>query len=711
MTNGHFIGKEVHMAKKLGAWTVRFRALILLISVLLLIPSVIGYARTKVNYDLLVYLPKDIETMVGQDILQEEFGSGGFSMLVCEGMEEKDVSDLKAKIQTVNGVKDVIWYDSAMDIRIPMEMLPKEVYEAFNRDNSTMMFIIFEGTTSSDETITAVRDIRKICDQRCYLSGMSAILVDTQDLSESEAPVYVLMAVLLSLVVLMVSMDSWLVPFLFLASIGMAILFNLGSNVFLGSISYLTKAMAAVLQLGVTMDYSIFLWHSYEAKLSEGLDKNRAMEEAISETFISIIGSSITTVAGFIALCFMSFTLGKDIGIVMAKGVVIGVICCVTVLPSMILILDQPLQKSRHKALLPDFRGLGGFVADHSMIFLAIAALFLLPAVHGYRNVPVYYNLDSSLPKTLPAVIANDKLEQEYSTSTAHILLMDADVETKEVRAMADRMKQEKGVKFVIGMKTLLGPTIPDEILPEKLRGSLMSDHWQMILIGSEYKVASDEINEQIDALSRIAHEYDGTSMLIGEGPCTKDLITISSNDFNSVSTASIGIIFLIIAMVFKSISLPVILVAVIEFGIMINMGIPFYTGTKLPFIANIIIGTIQLGSTVDYAILITTSFRRGRLAGMDKKQAIGEAVESGSKSVFVSAMSFFAATFGVGMYSNIDMISSLCVLMARGALISMTCVIFLLPSLLLIFDTLIQKTTDVIHLKHKPSKEALGNI
>ena len=702
------------MAKKLGEWTVRFRTWILLIAVLLLIPSVIGYARTKVNYDLLVYLPKDIETMAGQEILQEEFGSGGFSMLVCEGMQEKDVSDLKKKITAVDGVKDVIWYDTAMDINVPMELLPEEVYEAFNHGDSTMMFIIFEGTTSSDETIAAVREIRTLCNEKCFLTGMSAILVDTQDLSESEAPVYVVMAVLLSLAVLMIAMDSWLIPFLFLASIGMAILYNLGSNLILGSISYLTKAMAAVLQLGVTMDYSIFLWHSYEAELSKGKNREKAMKDAISETFVSIIGSSITTVAGFIALCFMSFTLGMDIGIVMAKGVVIGVICCVTVLPSMILVLDGPLQKTKHKAVLPDFVGLGGFVAKHSMIFLCAGLLLLFPAVYGYLHVPVYYNLDSSLPKTLPAVIANEKLEEEFNTNATHILIMDAGIRNKEVRSMAERMKQEKGVKFVLGMKTMLGPTIPEEILPEKLRSSLISDHYQMILIGSEYKVASEEVNAQIDALSRIAHEYDGGSMLIGEAPCTKDLITISDNDFNSVSTASIGIIFLIIALVFKSISLPVLLVAVIEFGIMINMGIPFYTGTRLPFIANIIIGTIQLGSTVDYAILLTTRYRKDRTAGIEKKQAIGDAVEASCKSVFVSAMSFFAATFGVGMYSNIDMISSLCILMARGALISMTCVIFLLPSLLLIFDGLIEKTTDVIHFRKASDgrgKEALAHI
>jgi predicted RND superfamily exporter protein len=523
---------------------------------------------------------------------------------------------------------------------------------------------------------------------------MSAVLVDTQDLSESEAPIYVVMAVALSILVLMLSMDSWLVPFLFLASIGMAIMYNLGSNLFLGSISYLTKALAAVLQLGVTMDYSIFLWHSYESELSQGKPRNEAMAAAIAETFTSIVGSSITTVAGFIALCFMSFTLGLDIGIVMAKGVIFGVISCITILPSLILAFDKLLQKSRHKAILPDFRGIGSFVSRNCYKFLILALVLIFPIVHGYRRVPVYFNLDSSLPKTLPSVIANEKLEAEYHMNATHILIMDAKVENKDVRQMADEMEQEPGVKWVLGLNTIVGPSIPREMIPEKLQSSLITDKYQILLIGSEYKVASDEVNQQVDDLKTIAKKYDNTSFLIGEAPCTKDLIQISNHDFSAVSTASIGIIFLIIAIVFKSISLPVILVSVIEFGIMLNMGIPYYTGTRLPFVANIVIGTIQLGATVDYAILMTTRFRRNRTAGMEKKDAVCDAVETSAKSIMVSALSFFAATFGVGLYSNIDMISSLCVLMSRGALISMVCVIFLLPSLLLIFDGLINKTT-----------------
>ena len=682
------------MAEKLGKAIVRLHRLILVIAVALLIPSVLGYLHTKVNYDLLTYLPDDIETMIGQDILKEEMGSGGFSTLICEGMKEKDVADLKEQIMKVDGVKNVIWYDSVLDISVPMEVLPDTIREAFNADDSTMMFIIFSDTTSADSTIQAVRDIRSLCNKQCFLTGMSAILVDTQDLSESEAPIYVIMAVALSVLVLMLSMDSWLVPFLFLTSIGMAILYNLGSNLFLGSISYLTKALAAVLQLGVTMDYSIFLWHSYESELETGKPRDEAMAAAIGETFTSIVGSSITTVAGFIALCFMSFKLGLDIGLVMAKGVVFGVISCITVLPSLILAFEKPLRRSQHRAILPDFKGIGSFVTKHCYKFLIAALVLLIPIIHGYRRVPVYFNLDSSLPKTLPSVIANEKQENEYHMNATHILIMDAAVENKAVRSMADEMKQEPGVKWVLGLNTIVGPAVPVELIPDKLKDSLITDRYQILLIGSEYKVASDEVNEQVNQLSKTAKKYDRSSFLIGEAPCTKDLIEISNHDFGAVSTASIGIIFLIIAVVFKSISLPIILVAVIEFGIMLNMGIPYYTGTKLPFIANIVIGTIQLGATVDYAILMTTRFRRNRSAGSDKKASITDAVESSAKSIVVSALSFFAATFGVGLYSNIDMISSLCVLMSRGALISMICVIFLLPSLLLIFDSVISKTT-----------------
>ncbi len=682
------------MGKKIGKWTVKHRIFILILSVLLLIPAGISYVKTKVNYDLLTYLPKDIETMQGQDILKEEFGTGAFSMIIEEGMEEKEVSALKEKIQAVPHVKNVIWYDSLLDLSVPIEILPDEILQAFNTDDATMMFIIFDDTTSSDETIEAVREIRQITDERSFLSGMSAILVDTEDLSEKEAPVYVMMAVALSSLVLMLAMDSYLVPFLFLASIGIAIVYNLGTNIFLGQISYVTKALAAVLQLGVTMDYSIFLWHSYEERLKMGLEKEEAMVKAIEETFSSIIGSSVTTVAGFIALCFMSFTLGFDLGLVMAKGVILGVCSCVTILPAMILVMDPLLRRTAHKAILPDLNGIGEFVTKKAYLFLAIGLLLLIPAVYGYQHTPVYYNLDSTLPASLPSVQANEKLNQKFETGATHILMMNSQVENKDVQVMADQMKQVPGVKWVLGYNTIKGPAIPDAMIPESLRENLITDRWAMLLIGSEYKVASNEVNEQITTLTEIAKSYDPDAMLIGEAPCTKDLITITDNDFNTVSMVSIGIIFVIIGLVFRSFTLPVILVAVIEFGIFVNMGIPAYTGNPLPFIASIVIGTIQLGSTVDYAILMTTRYRRDRMKGITKQEAVQNALNASTKSILISALSFFAATFGVGLYSNIDMISSLCTLMARGALISMTCVIFLLPSILMIFDTIISKTT-----------------
>jgi predicted RND superfamily exporter protein len=574
-----------------------------------------------------------------------------------------------------------------------MEMLPKDLYEAFNHGDATLLMILYDDTSSAEGTMDAVREIRKIADERVFLSGMTAVLVDTQALSEAEAPLYVLLAVVLCAITLMLAMDSWLVPFVFLASIGIAIVYNLGSNLFLGQISYVTKALAAVLQLGVTMDYSIFLWHSYE-KYAETEDKEKAMAHAIEDTMSSVIGSSVTTIAGFIALCFMSFTLGLDLGIVMAKGVLLGVVCCLTVLPAMILVFDKPLRKTKHKALLPDLKGIATFSISHEKIVLILCALLLIPVVHGYRNTPVYYNLDSSLPRDLASIQANEKLKEEFNMNSTHMLLMDAGVEEKKVMEMADEMKKEDGVKFVLGLNTVKGPLIPEEFVPEKLKDALISDNYQLLLIGSEYEVASEAVNNQVAKLTEIAKAYDPESMLIGEAPCTKDLIEITDHDFNTVSTVSIGVIFLIIAIVFRSVSLPALLVAVIEFGIMINMGIPAYTGSKIPFIASIVIGTIQLGSTVDYAILITTKYRRSRTAGVPVRKAVTDAVNESAKSVMVSALAFFASTFGVGMYSNIDMISSLCTLMSRGALISMLCVLLVLPAVLVAFDGIITKTT-----------------
>ena len=679
--------------KKISSLIVKKRMMILIISLVLLIPSVLGYISTKINYDLLTYLPKEIDTMKGQDILKEDFNTGAFSMLVSENMKAKDVTALKEKIEEVPHVKDVIWYDSLLDPSVPMEMLPKDLYEAFNNGDATLLMILYDDTSSADGTMEAVREIRKIADERVFVSGMTAVLVDTQALSEAEAPLYVLLAVILCALTLMLAMDSWLIPFVFLASIGIAIIYNLGSNLFLGQISYVTKALAAVLQLGVTMDYSIFLWHSYE-KYAENEDKEEAMAHAIEDTMSSVIGSSVTTIAGFIALCFMSFTLGLDLGIVMAKGVLLGVISCLTVLPAMILVFDKPLRKTAHKAFLPDLKGIGSFSIKHEKIVLLLVALLLIPVVHGYRNTPVYYNLDSSLPRDLPSIVANEKLKEEFNMNSTHMLLMDADIEEKKVMEMADEMKKEDGVKFVLGLNTVKGPLIPDEFVPAKLKDALISENNQLLLIGSEYEVASEEVNEQVNKLTQIAKSYDPDSMLIGEAPCTKDLIEITDHDFNTVSTVSIGVIFLIIAIVFRSISLPALLVAVIEFGIMINMGIPAYTGSKIPFIASIVIGTIQLGSTVDYAILITTKYRRERTAGTPVKEAVRKAVDESAKSVMVSALAFFASTFGVGMYSNIDMISSLCTLMSRGALISMACVLLVLPSVLVVFDGIIMKTT-----------------
>lgn len=676
--------------EKFGRKVVQLRITILLLGLALLIPSLLGYVNTRVNYDILSYLPRDIETMVGQDILVDEFGTGAFSMFVVEGMEPKDVVRLKQEIEQVEHVEKVIWYDTVMDISVPMELMPDGIYEAFNSGDATMMAIIFDETTSADGTMEAIENIRKVADKNCFLSGMSAVVTDTKNLSEREAPIYVCIAVLLSCLVLSLTMDSFLIPFLFLMSIGMAILYNLGSNVFMGEISYITKALSAVLQLGVTMDYSIFLWHSYQENKQGAADNKEAMAIAISETITSVVSSSMTTVAGFIALCFMSFTLGMDLGVVMAKGVVFGVITCVTVLPSMILVFDKALVKTKHKALLPDMKGVGDFVTKHYRIFVLLFVAALFPAIFGYKNTTVYYNLDETLPKDLASIIANEKLNEAFDMNATHMLLLRADLPAKDVKSMADEMKAVGGVNWVLGLNAVKGDSIPDELIPDSLKGALMSENWQLLLVGSQYKVASEEVNDQCRSLSAICKAYDSKGMLVGEAPCTKDLIEITDKDFNTVSVVSIGVIFLIILLVFKSVSLPVILVSVIEMAIFVNMGIPYYTGTQIPFIASVVIGTIQLGATVDYAILMTTRYRKERYDGVEKREAVTIACQSSVKSIVVSALSFFAATFGVGLYSNIDMISSLCTLMARGALISMVSVIFILPSMFMIFDRII---------------------
>ena len=678
-----------------GKKVVKYRVLILILGVLLLIPSVFGYLNTRVNYDVLTYLPDNIETMKGQDILVNDFGTGAFSMFIVDGMEEKDVAELKEKIEKVDHVANVIWYDSIADISVPMSMLPDDIYDVFNSDTGTMMAIFFDEGTSSDGTMDAIAQIRKIAGKQCFLSGMSAVVTDTKNLAEKETPVYVLIAVILAVIVLGLTMESFFVPLLFMLSIGMAIIYNLGSNYFMGEISYITKALAAVLQLGVTLDYSIFLMHSYEEQqVRYDGDKKRAMAHAISQTFSSVMGSSITTIAGFIALCFMSFTLGLDIGIVMVKGVIFGVIACVTILPSMILCCDKIIEKTKHKPFLPDIGRISDKVTKRYLVYVVLFLLFLFPAIYGNNHTAVYYNLDETLPKDLPSIIANEKLKEDYDMNTTHMILVDSSVSSTDVNKMIKEMDKVDGVKWALGLDSLVGPSVPSDMIPESVSSMLKNDKYQLLLVNSEYKVASDEVNAQIKALNKILHKYDKTGMLIGEGPLTADLIDITDQDFKTVSAVSIGIIFVIILVLFKSISLPVILVGVIEFAIFVNMGIPYYTGTKLPFVASIVIGTIQLGSTVDYAILMTTRYKRERNHGANKHDAITTAHRVSAQSIMVSALSFFAATIGVGIYSNIDMISSLCILMARGALISMVVVIFVLPSMFMVFDKVIVKTS-----------------
>lgn len=680
-----------------GKGVVKLRIPILIVSIILLFPAALGYFHTRVNYDILTYLPKEIDTMKGQDILLDEFGTGAFSMCVVEGMEDQDISKMRKNMEKVDHVKKILWYDSLADLSIPKTMLPDKVQNAFiNEDkDATLMVIFFDSSMSSDETMDAIEELRSVADKQCYISGMSAVVTDTKNLSDKEVPIYVLIAVILAVIVLSLTMDSALIPVFFLLSIGMAIIYNLGSNVFFGEISYVTQALAAVLQLGVTMDYSIFLWHSYEENQERFPDdKKRAMAHAISNTLTSVIGSSITTVAGFIALCFMSFTLGLDLGVTMAKGVIFGVICCVTVLPSMILVFDKAIDKTRHKAIIPDLGVISGWVVKHYKAFIVTFIIVLIPALWGYTHYEVYYDLAGTLPGNLDSVVANDKLDETFAMNSTHIILCDSSLEPKEVNEMMSKIDDVDGVKATLGLDSLVGPTVPREMIPSDIKEVVMDESYQMLMISSEYKVASDKVNDQCDKIEKIMKKYDKNAMLIGEAPCTKDLITITNHDFNVVSTVSIGAIFLIIACVFKSISLPIILVSVIEFAIFINMGIPAFTGTKLPFIAGIVIGTIQLGATVDYAILMTTKYRKARYNGVEKQEAITSALGASMQSVIVSALSFFAATFGVGLYSNVDMIASLCSLMARGAIISMFVVIFILPSMFMIFDKIICKTS-----------------
>ncbi|MDD4508238.1 MAG: MMPL family transporter [Eubacteriaceae bacterium] len=694
-----------------GKKIVRFRVMILIIGFALLIPALFGYFNTRINYDILTYLPDNIETVKGQNILLDDFGKGAFSLVMVDNMSDKDVAALEDKFKAIDHVDSVIWYDDVADLSIPKDMIPDEVYDAFNSGSTTMMAVFFDTSTSADETIAAITQMREVAGSQCFISGMSAMVTDLKNLCEQEEPVYVAIAVVLCCAVMMIFMDSYIVPIIFLISIGVAIMWNLGSNIFMGEISFITKALAAVLQLAVTMDYSIFLWHSYEEQL--GLrDNNReeAMAHAIANTITSVIGSSITTVAGFVALCFMTFTLGMDLGIVMAKGVILGVIGCVTVLPAMILQFDKLINKTRHRNVLPDMQKLANFVTGHYKIFVLVFIVVWIPAAIGYSNVGSYYDLGSTLPKELPYCVARDKLTSTFNTGATHMVLADTSLSAKDTGNMIDEMEKVDGVKNVLAADTFLGPTIPSTMIPDELKNTLESDKYKLMIINSEYTTGTDQVNTQIDALNKVLDKYDSTGMLIGEAPCTKDLITISNHDFQVVNIISIVLIFIIIALVLKSASLPVILVGVIEFAISINLGIPFYTGTDLPFIAPICISTIQLGATVDYAILMTTRYKQERAMGRDKRTAINNALAYAIPSVIVSATGFFAATFGVGMYSQVDIISSICILMSRGALISMVSVIFILPSLFMVFDKLICKSSKgflpAVQAKAEPAVE-----
>ena len=694
--------------KKFGKLIVKLRIPILILSVLLLIPAAIGYFNTKVNCDILYYLPGDIDTMKGQDILLDDFGKGAYAMVVVDGMNKKNVSELVKKVEKVDHVANVISYNGIVGDGVPSEILPDKFRSYFENDDSgaTLFAIFFDDTTSSTETMDAIEELRDVTDKQCYIAGMSAVVTDTKSMSEKETPIYVLVAVLLVCVILAIFMDSFLVPVLFMVSIGMAIVYNLGTNIFLGEVSYITKALAAVLQLGVTLDYSIFLWHSYkEEKEKNPGDHKEAMAVAIGNTLTSVVGSSITTVAGFIALCFMSFTLGLDLGIVMAKGVIFGVIGCVTILPSLILTFDKALEKTMHKEIMPNFDKPARWIVKHSWLFLIVFLGLLYPAIYGYNHTKVYYDLSDTLPDKLNCSQANKLLAENFDkTNSIYMILADTNLSKDDSIAMIDEIKELDGISTAMSLDSVVGAELPTEMLPDSLVSELKGNEYQIMMISTNYAIASDEINDQIDKVDEIAKKYDAKSMVIGEAPCTKDLITITDKDFKTVSIVSIAAIFVIIFFVLKSISLPVILVAAIEFAIFVNMGIPYFTGTSIPFISSVVIGTIQLGATVDYAILMTTRYKRERAAGESKKEAISIALGTSIPSIIVSALGFFAATFGVGMIASVDMISSLCILMARGAIISMLVVIFILPSLFVLFDKLIINTS--IGFKSKKNKK-----
>ena len=680
---------------KVGKWIARHRVLILIVSALLLIPSFIGMAKTRINYDLLSYLPEHLETVKGQDILVDEYGMGAFSMVIVEDMELKDVQKLEEGFSEVPHVKDVLWYDDVADISLPVEMLPQDLREAFFNGDATMMLALFDNTTSSDEAMEAVVQMRQIADQQCFISGMTGVVTDIKDLCLEELPVYVAIAVVLCLVVLELTSTSFLVPILFLLSIGIAIVYNLGSNVFLGETSYITKALTAILQLGVTMDYSIFLLNSYEEnKQRFPGEKERAMGHAIANTFKSVVGSSVTTVAGFAALCFMTFALGRDMGIVMAKGVVIGVLCCVTLLPALVLVCDRFIEKTSHRLLFRSMDGPSAFITKHCGVWLALFLVLLLPAVYGNNHAGIYYNIARSLPESLPSNVANEKLAEDFDMSNVHMILMDKNMDGLEKRKMLEEIDAVDGVKWSISMNSLVGPSVPDSMIPDDIREMLQSDDYELAFVCSEYSSATDEVNAQISEIDEIVKAYDDGAMVIGEAPLMKDLQDVTDVDLRNVNLISVAAIFLIIMIVFKSVSLPVILVAVIEFAIAVNMAFPYYMGTELPFVASIVIGTIQLGATVDYAILMTSRYQKERVRGRGKKEAVAIAHRMSMPSIVSSGLSFFAATFGVACYSKVDMIGSICTLLARGAVISMLVVILVLPAMFMVFDRLICKTT-----------------
>ena len=693
---------------KFAKSVVKYRIPILLTAALLMLPSFYCMTHTRINYDMLDYLPADMDTVKGQDELMEDFGKGAFSFIVVEGMPVSEVSALKSRIEQVDHVETVLWYDSISDISVPMELLPDKLYNAFNSGGATMMAVFFDSATSADVTMDAIREIRAAADSRCFVSGMSALVTDLKDLCEAEEPTYVGLAVIFACAAMVLLLDSWLVPFVFLLSIGVAIMFNLGSNLSFGEISYITKALSAVLQLAVTMDYSIFLWHCYNEKLRTIPDSKEAMAAAISDTLLSVVGSSTTTVAGFAALCFMTFTLGRDLGLVMAKGVLLGVICCVTVLPALILLLNKPLQSTRHRPLIPDMTAFSKKMCGMFPVFLLIFLLLIPPSYYGYKktNEEVYYDMGQCLPRDIQYVVANEKLSETFNVASTHMLLVDPSLPPSEVRQMAKDMEKVPGVKYVLGLESVLSAEVPEELLPEELVSTLKSGRSELLLVNSEYKVASDEVDGQIDSLNAILKRYDPSGMLIGEAPCMKDMIETTDHDFKVVNAVSIAAIFIIIAIVEKSISLPFILIAVIELAIFINLGLPHYLGQSLPFIAPICISTIQLGATVDYAILMTTRYKAERRTKSSKESAAA-ALAVSLPSIIVSGCGLFAATFGVAVYSDMDIISSMCMLMARGAIISVLMVAFILPAMLILCDKVIIATTLDMRKNVKPAAES----